>query len=152
MRILAPALVLALSLLLTAPPVSADGADAKREMALEYLQFLGYVESIDLAVETMRMEYEEYYTYLPNTFWEHPDVVEAFNSYKVALLRGYVETLVRDLPDSDLEFLVDFYATEDGRRVAALDRQLNPMMVAAGAEAGREFATVFTYLMENGTD
>jgi len=152
MRIVPAKFVLTMSLLLVSLSTLASGDKSKRDLVLEYLQFVGVIESIDLQVEAMREEYSEYYSYLPNEYWDAPRVVEAFDNYKVSLLRGYVEAMEEDLSDEDLNFLVVFYASEEGRRVVELGRRLDPLMVAAASEAGKKFTAAFNELIENGTN
>ncbi len=130
----------------------AESDSSKRDLVLEHLQYVGVIDSIDLQIETMRVEYEEYYSHFPDDFWDEPRVVDLFDTYKVALLRGYVEAMDEELSDEDLNFLVDFYASKDGQRVVALGKRLDPIMVAAAFEAGKSFTAMFTELIENGTD
>ncbi|MEO1201893.1 MAG: hypothetical protein AAFX10_04235 [Pseudomonadota bacterium] len=137
-----------LSLAILAAAASADEDAAKRQRVLEFLEYTGAIESIELQVETMQMEYQEYYAFLPRDFWERPGVVDAFDAYKVALLRGYVEAMQDDLSDEDLDFLVDFYASEDGQRVIALGKRLDPLYVAAASEASKEFMALFEEQLE----
>jgi len=152
MRNVPSKLVLAMSLLVLSLSALADSAKSKRDFVLEYLQNVGVIDSIDLQIESLRVEYAEHYSYLPNEYWDAPRVVAAFDDFKVSLLRGYVEAMEDDLSDEDLDFLVDFYASEDGQRVVALGRRLDPLMVAAASEAGKEFTAVFTELIESGAD
>ena len=53
---------------------------------------------------------------------------------------------------SDLEFLVDFYASEDGQRIVALGKRMDPLYVAAAFEAGREFQAIFETELEGNID
>ncbi len=130
----------------------ADTGKSKQDLVLEYLDYIGVIESIELSTETMRMDYEEYYAFLPDTFWEDPRVVAAFDNYKVSLLRGYTEALTDELSDEELDFLVEFYASEEGKRVIAIGRRLDPLMIAANSEAGSVFADELNYLMEYGDE
>ena len=140
---------LALPLLLLLPGLSVcDEGKSRQDLILEYLDHMGVIESIDLSTETMRYEYEEYYDFLPRTFWEDPRVVALFDNYRIALLRGYTEALDDGLTDEELTFMVDFYASEDGRRAVALWRRLDPLMVASSYEAGRTFTEELMYLVE----
>ncbi len=144
-------LALPLMLLLLPGLVACDEGNSRQDLALEYLDYMGVMESIDRSTETMRREYEEYYPDLPGTFWDDPRVSALFDNYEVALLRVYVEAL-ESLSDEELNFLVDFYASEEGQRAVALWRRLDPIMVEASYEAGRAFTEELTYLMEEGIE
>ena len=141
-------LALPLVLLLLPGLVACEEGKSRQDLILEYLDNMGVIESIDLSTEMMRVEYEEYYPFLPNAFWDSPRVVALWDNYKVALLRGYTEALEDGLSDEELDFLVEFYRTEDGKRAVTLWRSLDPLMVAAGSEAGRAFTDELTFLME----
>ncbi len=131
---------------------AADTGKSKQDLVLEYLDYIGVIESIELSTETMRMDYEEYYAFVPDTFWEDPRVEAAFDNYKVSLLRGYTEALTEELSDEELDFLIEFYASEEGKRVIAIGRRLDPLMVAANSEAGGVFADELSYLLEYGDE
>ncbi len=130
---------------------TSETADAqRRDRVLEYLQYVGLIDSIDLQVETMRQEYEEYYAYMPGEFWDDPRVADIFDAYKVGLLKGHVEVMENSLSDDDLGFLVEFYSSESGRRAVALGKRLDPILISAASEAGQEFSAAFTLLVEEG--
>ena len=149
MRILLLKSALAVLLVVLSWSAIAERNNTKRDLVLEYLQYVGVIDSIDLQIETMRIEYEEYYWQIPHDFWDEPLVVDLFENYKVALLRGYVDVMEEGLSDEDLEFLVDFYASAEGQRVVSLGKQLDPLTVAATSEAGKEFTAAFTEMVEN---
>lgn len=125
-----------------------EAREIQRELVLSYLETIGVIESIDLQVETMRVEYLDYYSFLPNSFWDEPPVEELFDGYKVALLRGYVEAMEDELSVEELKFLIEFYDSENGQKAIAFSRRLNPLMVAAASEAGRDFTSAFAVLVD----
>ena len=146
--------ILALPLvLLLLPGLSAcDEGNYKRDMILEYLDYVGIIQSIDRTTESMRLEYVAAYPSLPTAFWDDPRVVALFDNYKIGVLRSYTEALDDGLTYQELEFLVDFYSTEDARRAIALWQRIEPTMVATSLEAGREFSAEWTSLVEEGVD
>jgi len=128
--------------------VSAEGGKAKNDLVLEYLDYVGVVDSIELQVETMFLEYRDFYPNFSKEFWEDPRVIALFDDYRVSLLRGYAEAMEDGLSAEELEFLVDFYSSEKGKKVVALGKRLDPLTIAAAADAGKEFSAGFASLVE----
>jgi len=137
---------LILSILLVTSVGTADSNRAKRDLILEYFEYVGVISSIELQVETMFLEYESVYTHLPRSFWEDERIDELFGRFKVDLLKNYVEVMETEVTDEELEFLVEFYSTEKGKRVVELGNRIQPHFIASAAEAGQSFSAAFAEL------
>ncbi len=133
-----------LSLALITTACISDTSKPKQELILEYFEYIGLKETFALQAETMFQDYVEAFDYLPQEFWQDEEVIAVFEDFKITVLRGYVEAMESEVSAEELEFLVAFYSSEDGKRVVELGKRIDPLIVASNSEAGRNFNELFT--------
>jgi hypothetical protein len=107
---------------------------------IQYLTDIGVANTIELQTEALREDYAGIYAQLPPCFWEHDRVISLFESYKSSILESYVVVMEQEFTPEEIEFLIRFYQTADGRRAVQLGKRMTPAFVAAGSKINQDFS------------
>lgn len=120
----------------------------ERDRILEYLEDIGVVEAVALHVDATREMYIESYAFLPNSFWDDARIVSLFDQLAADMLGSYVKVMERDLSEEEIEFLIEFYKTEDGRRAVDLGKRMNPGVISDSTGVSMTFSSEFLKALE----
>ena len=129
-------------------PVVSDEVPDKRERILEYFEYVGLFTGLELTVESTYADSVKFYSYLPDDFWEDERVINVFRKYKEDLIRLYVDAMEEGVTLEEVEFLIDFYQSEKGKKVVELGIRTEGLFVDATSEANQSFTAVFSDLIE----
>lgn len=131
-----------------AQSASAELEQVQRNRLLQYLSDIGITEAVELQVETLREDYARIYTDLPPNFWKDDRVVGLFESYSASTLDSYVVVMEQEFSPEEIDFLVQFYRTADGRRAVQLGKRMTPAFVAVSSDISMEFSEALVQLID----
>ena len=119
-----------------------------REKVLAYFAATGVLESIERQVELTADELKRLYPTLPTAFWSDPALASALLKLKEDLTDSFVQAAATNLTEGELDELLDFLQSAQGKRMLALQLRLAPLYERATVQPQQRFNDAFIQLYE----
>ncbi len=121
----------------------AEPDEQQRERLMQYLTDVGVIRTVEFLAEALRHDYEAAYTSLPPCFWETEVVDDLFVIWKTATIEAHVRVMHQELSEEEIEFLIEFHRSDDGRRAVEIANRTAPAFIDSGSEVNRIFVEAF---------
>ena len=127
---------------------AASQTAAPREKILAYFEATGVLESIEHNVELTADELKRLYPSMPTAFWGDPAFASALLKLRQDMTDSFVQAAAANLTERELDELLEFLQSDQGKRVLALQLRLAPLYERAAVQPQQRFNDAFIRLYE----
>ena len=117
-----------------------------RDKVLAYFAATGVLDSIERQVQLTADELKRLYPTLPSAFWNDPAFASALLRFKQDLTDGFVQAAAANLTEQEINELLAFVQSDQGKRMVALQLRLAPLYERATVQPQQRFNDAFIEL------